>query len=293
MLVSVIVPLYNDSTRVTELLTSLEKQTYPRESYEIIVVDNGSDEDTAHLASRFDIRLVYETGIRSSYAARNRGIRMARGDILCFTDSDCTAGENWIAEGVKALEEKNADLVGGNVVFTLSPRKRASEFYDAITNMQIETIVRERGVAITANLFVRKHVFDTIGLFPHHLKSGGDIYFTAKAVQGKFRLIYSPEAYVSHPARPFFRLLKKSARVGNGKSGVHKLSNGTVNDIILPRNVLRSKSPLAHLNPLAIKKRLKRTGYRVGFFKFLTILLVSYCYLSTMFLSRLIKSLVD
>ncbi len=293
MFVSVIVPLYNDSQRMVKLLTSLEKQTYPRDSFEIIVVDNGSDQDTGHLASRFNIRPAYETNIRSSYAARNKGIGMARGDILCFTDSDCTAGENWIAEGVKALEEKEADLVGGNVVFTLSPKKRASEFYDAITNMQIETIVRERGVAITANLFVRKHVIDTIGLFSHHLKSGGDIYFTAQAVQSGFRLVYSPEAYVSHPARPFLRLLKKSMRVGNGKSRVHKLSNGTGNETVLPRNVLRGKRPLDHLNPLAIKERLKKTGYRVGFFKFLSILLVSYCYLATMLLSRVMSNLMD
>lgn len=291
MFVSVIVPLYNDSQRVIELLTSLEKQTYPRDAFEIIVVDNGSDQETGDLVSRFDIRLVYETGVRTSYAARNKGIQLARGDILCFTDSDCTADENWIAEGVKALE--NADLVGGNVVFTLSPKKRASEFYDAITNMQIETIVRERGVAITANLFVRKHVIDTVGPFPHHLKSGGDIYFTARAVQKGFRLVYSAHAYVYHPARPFRRLMQKSARVGNGKSGVYKLSNGGGNESLLPRDVLRSKRPLAHLNPLTIRERLKKAGYRVGAFKFLSILLVSYCYLCTMFLSRLKRSLGD
>lgn len=291
MFVSVIVPLYDDSQRAARLLTSLEKQTYPRDSFEIIVVDNGSHQDTGQLASRFNIRLAHETGIRSSYAARNKGIQMARGEILCFTDSDCTAAENWISEGVKTLREQGADLVGGNVVFTFSTKKRASEFYDAITNMQIETIVRERGVAITANLFVRKHVIDTIGLFPHHLKSGGDIYFTAKAVQNKFHLVYSQDAYVCHPARPFLRLLQKSARVGKGKSGIHRLSNGAGNEI--PRKVLRSKSPLAHLNPLTIKERLKKTGYRVGVFKFLSILLVSYCYLLTMFLSRLLRSTVD
>ncbi|MCP5107501.1 MAG: glycosyltransferase [bacterium] len=287
--VSVIIPVYNDTPRLIKLLESLEKQSYPRDSYEIIVVDNGSQGDVAHLARRFNIRLGYETGTRGSYAARNKGIEMAGGEILCFTDSDCVVSEDWLIGGIKTLMEQGAHMVGGNVVFTFSSQKRAAEYYDAITNMQIETIVKERGVAITANLFMDRRVVDKTGLFPHHLKSGGDIFYTARAVGKGLKLVYSPGAYVYHPTRGFRQLLKKSIRVGNGKSGMHKLRE----DDEVPPEVLQSRNPLSHLNPVATWKRLKKMGYRVGGIKFLSILLVSYCYLFTMFFSRLLGNIND
>jgi glycosyltransferase involved in cell wall biosynthesis len=283
--VSVILPHYNNSRQLSKLLEALEKQRYPQDSFEIIVVDNGSADKVDHLASRFNIRLAFEKDIRGSYAARNKGIQMAKGEILCFTDSDCTPHENWIAEGVKTLSQQDAHLVGGNVIFTFSDKKRAAEYYDAITNMGIEDSAIKRQVAKTANLFIKKQVLEKTGLFPVQLKSGGDIYLTAKAVKNRFRLVYSPGAIVYHPARTFFQLLKKSGRVGAGKAGIFKLLKKDTKKI--PKKVFRSRSFLTHLNPLDIKRRLKKNGYQAGFFKFLAILCVSYCYLSTMFLSLL------
>jgi GT2 family glycosyltransferase len=150
--------------------------------------------------------------------------------------------------------------------------------------MGIEAAVRERGVAKTANLFIRKEILTRIGLFPGHLVSGGDIYFTAKAVREGYRLVYSSSACIYHPTRTFFQLLAKSMRVGAGKAAILKLVKNP--SLMVSPEVFHSRSCWAHLNPLDIKRRLKKSGYEVTFFKFLAILGISYCYLIVLSISK-------
>ena len=87
--VTVIIPFYNDLDRLRECLICVFLQTYPHDCYEVIVVDNGSDEDFSPLQNKFhDLELLYEYR-PGSYAARNTGIRYSKGEVLAFTDSDC------------------------------------------------------------------------------------------------------------------------------------------------------------------------------------------------------------
>ncbi|VEP18899.1 Glycosyltransferase AglE [Hyella patelloides LEGE 07179] len=215
--VSVIIPVFNDSERLKKCLLALEKQIYPKSLFEIIVVDNNSSENIEIVTSQFSqVRLIVEKN-PGSYSARNRGIALAKGQILAFIDSDCLPVEQWIASGVEALKSETIDLVGGDVVFTFSSYKSFAEVYDSVTNMQIENNIKNRKVSKTANLFVKKNVFDAVGLFPSHLKSGGDVIWTKKATKANFNLVYSPEAKVFHPARKLLPLLKKQYRVGKGQ----------------------------------------------------------------------------
>ncbi|MDJ0774510.1 MAG: glycosyltransferase [Mastigocoleus sp. MO_167.B18] len=218
--VSVIIPVYNDCKRLNKCLQSLENQSYPKELYEVIVVDNNSSENIESITSQFQqVKLGFEAN-RGSYAARNQGIALAKGEIFAFIDSDCLPVPQWIENGVKTLESESADLVGGNVKFTFSPQKSLAEFYDSITNMQIKKNIESRQVSKTANLFVRKGVFDLVGLFPSHLKSGGDVIWTKKATDANLKLVYSSSAEVFHPARRLIPLMKKQYRVGGGQPDI-------------------------------------------------------------------------
>lgn len=272
--VSVIIPVYNDSERLSELLGSLDCQSYGRENYEIIVVDNGSDEDPKQIADKFDVTLLYEKDIQSSYAARNKGIGLARGeDIYAFIDSDCKACDNWISEGIKALQQTNASIVGGKVVFTFSPKKRAAEYYDASTNFQFEEKIK-RGTCGGGNLFVKKDVFDSIGLFPQNIKSGGDVLFTRKATQSGFKLAYAPDACVYHPTRNFSQLIVKTFRVAVGKANIKKMSENSLQKKSV--KLVQSGSIWSLISPWHLKRKMISSGYRVGFLKFISILLVAY-----------------
>lgn len=215
--VSVIVPVYNDPRRIVTCIRALLAQTYPRDRYEVIVVDNGSTDGTAEAAAREPVTVLVERAIRTSYAARNRGLAAAKGEVIAFTDADCTPSARWLEAGVEALEAHAADLAGGAVRFVASARPSGAEIYDSISNMQQERNIRERGVAKTANLLVRAAVFGSVGPFPAALPSGGDVHWTGRATGAGFRLVYAPEAEVTHPTRRLLALLGKQYRVGRGR----------------------------------------------------------------------------
>ena len=217
--VSIIVPLYNDSGRIELLLESLLVQDYPKDMLEIIVIDNNSTDTSKEIVQKFPVTLLEENEIQSSYAARNKGIRNAKGQVLVFIDSDCVADSKWLRKGVCKILTESADLVGGQAKFTFSEKRTAAEYYDSLTNLALESKI-DRGVAATCNLFVKAEVFKSIGLFPDHVKSGGDVRWTGKATKNGFSLVYAPDAVVYHPARFLGQLLRKLYRVGVGMGGI-------------------------------------------------------------------------
>lgn len=217
--VSVVVPVYNDEGRIATCVEALLAQTYPRDRYEVIVVDNGSTDGSYAAVKPYPVKLLSETQTQGSFAARNLGLREARGTIFAFTDSDCTPSPQWLAEGVAAIKD-GADLVGGHVRFVFSSRPSGAEICDSVANMQMERNIRERGVAKTANLFATEAVLRGIGPFPHDLRSGGDVIWTRRATSAGFKLVYSPTAEVAHPTRRLVALLKKQYRVGHGQRAI-------------------------------------------------------------------------
>ncbi len=214
--VSVIVPVYNDAEHIAPLIESLLNQDYRRDLLEIIIVDNNSTDRTREIVRRYPVTLLEEKEIQSSYASRNRGINSAGHDVLAFIDSDCLADKQWIAKGVERLLGPGADLVGAKVEFSLSPRRAAAEMYDAVTHFDFENSIREGKGTGAGNLFVHRYVFEEIGLFPDDVESGGDFQWSNRAIQNGFRLVYSPDAVVIHPARGLRALLKKRRRTGGG-----------------------------------------------------------------------------
>lgn len=209
-LVSVIIPVRNDAERLQLCLAALAEQTYPRERYEVIVVDNGDDGSLAALRTGTLNAQILRESITGSYAARNRGIEQARGSILAFTDADCLPAADWIEQGVAAIERDGADLVAGEVaVFSSRPRPNAIELYEMILAFdQQGWIAAGRGGA-TANLFVSRVVIDAVGPFRPEMKSGGDLEMGARVHRRGFRTAYSSTAVVRHPARRTFRDLRE------------------------------------------------------------------------------------
>lgn len=222
--VSVIVPVYNDPDGIRRCLEALEEQTYPNDCFEVLVVDNGSTDHTRDVIREFDVECLLEDEIQSSYAARNRGMERAKGDIVAFTDADCAPDPKWIEAGVSTLEAEDADLVGGRVVFEFSSAKTAAERFDASVNMRNDEAVRD-GVAKTANVFVRRAVVEEIGPFPQHLPSGGDVHWTEAATDAGFEMVYGEDAIVRHPSRQLRELLRKQYRVGTGQIQIWRLDD--------------------------------------------------------------------
>ncbi|HEY1593732.1 MAG TPA: glycosyltransferase family A protein [Solirubrobacteraceae bacterium] len=164
MRASVIVPARDARMTLPETLAGLGEQTLGGR-FEVIVVDNGSRDDTAKLAERSEIvaRVIRRPRGDGPGAARNAGAAASRGEVLAFLDADCRPAPEWLASGVAAVGDH--DLVQGKVLpdpdATLGPFDRTL----AVTGAH--------GLFESANLFVTRELFDHVGGFPAGLEAGG------------------------------------------------------------------------------------------------------------------------
>ncbi len=218
--VSVVIPVFNDAAGLARCLRALDAQTWPRDALDVVVVDNGSTEPLAAVVEAFaDARLVDEAR-PGSYIARNRGVGAATGEILAFTDADCVPAPDWITAGVARLLAEAGDVVvGGRIELFAADRDRASavELFEIATALRQREYVERGGFAATANVFVRRDVFERVGGFDEAVKSGGDVEWGQRAAAAGCRLVYADDVCVRHPARATVgELHRRTARIIGG-----------------------------------------------------------------------------
>jgi len=222
--ITVIVPVRNDREGVCQLLRRLETQTVPQDEFEIIISDDGSAPGSLSGLATTDSRVRVLSGPpKTSYAARNRAARAANGELLAFCDADCLPEATWLERGLEALAD--SDLVAGNVIFTRPARVSVWSLLTMDMFLDQERDVR-LSRAVTANLFLRKSVFEAAGGFDESLPSGGDHDFTRRAVSRGARLVYAPGAIVRHPTLDSARSLLRKVWFTNRWLGVRNSRSG-------------------------------------------------------------------
>ena len=166
-LISVVIPHYNDLDNLRLCLSLLERQTLPRNRFEIVVADNNSAcgiEAVADLCGP-GVKVV-SAPIQGAAGARNAALEVARGAIYAFIDSDCRPALNWLEEGLKALE--GTDVVGGrvDVDFANPARPNAIEAFEAVFAFDFKRYIEQEGFTGTGNMFVRRATFERVGTVP-------------------------------------------------------------------------------------------------------------------------------
>lgn len=227
--VSVIIPVFNDNRYLGICLNSLASQTYPTGRYEVLVVDNNSDEDVQTVTSKFDFVSLLHEPMPGSYIARNRGFKASSGEVIAFTDADCIPAQNWIEQGVAALySQENVGLVAGHIDLFAKDNNSPNPFelYETIAlAFPQDQFLANDHFGVTANLFTFKHVLNRVGLFDETLKSGGDRDWGQRVYAAGYRQIYGQEACIKHPARDSWESLRKrSVRIVGGKFDLLKSS---------------------------------------------------------------------
>lgn len=199
--VSILVPTWNDP-RLALCLASLIAQRYAG-AVEIVVIDNGSQESLAPLEVAYPgVRFLVERQ-PGSYAARNKGLAVARGEVVAFTDSDCIADPDWLSCGVRSLLKAKGDaVVGGKIgMFLVNPdHPEPAAIYNYATGFRQWATIWFRGFTPTANLITYRNSFDTVGPFAN-IFSGGDWEWCRRARAAGHKLVYCHGAVVRHPAR--------------------------------------------------------------------------------------------
>ncbi|GAA4903516.1 glycosyltransferase [Mucilaginibacter defluvii] len=220
--VTVIIPTFNDWDRLALCLRALERQTYPADRFEIIVANNNPVDivpEGYNLPANCQVITEAKPG---SYAARNAALKIAKGDILAFTDSDCIPYDDWISTAVNHFDNHpQCYRIGGSVeLFYQSAKLTKAELYESVFAFNQERYVNVEGTSITANMFTRRKVFDAVGDFNDTLMSGGDYEWGVRALKGGFGIDYVPELVIKHPARHDLKeIADKARRVGGGQAG--------------------------------------------------------------------------
>lgn len=173
--VSVVVPSYNSGREILDQLAALETQDYAGE-YEVIVADNGSASRRAGGASRWarscaNVRLVDARARRGPGAARNVGVRAARGDFLAFCDADDVVSPSWLRLLVETA--RDADIVGGRMESARLNSTLACACYDVSDPAapHLDFLPAPAG----ANLGIWSGVFDALGGFDERSRTGEDV----------------------------------------------------------------------------------------------------------------------
>lgn len=237
--VSVIIPVYNDRERLKKCLCGLACQDYPRDLYEVLVVDNASTELIEDLVQEQgeNFRYLLENK-RGSYAARNKGISVAKGHVLAFTDADCIPQPGWLTAGVKAItSHHNIGSVGGHIEVSFIPGVSRNMFslYDYCYAFRQGKLISKTCFAVTANMFTRRDVVERVGPFDCELMSGGDMVWGNKVHQTGLELSYCADAIVIHPPRDSYKEHKKQiARVAAGKESM-RIKHGLPDQSLISR----------------------------------------------------------
>jgi poly-beta-1,6-N-acetyl-D-glucosamine synthase len=197
---SVIIPARNEEENIGELLKALKEQTYPKEFFEIIVVDDHSSDKTAEIAGRFsNVKLVSLTDdVLNSYKKKaiEKGIAAASGDWIVTTDADCIPPREWLQTIASCKEKTGAGFIVAPVVFNCS--SSPVQVFQAMDFMVLQGITaasvykKVHSMCNGANLAYEKKLFTEVGGFTDidHIASGDDMLLMHKIAAKYPRRIY-------------------------------------------------------------------------------------------------------
>jgi glycosyltransferase involved in cell wall biosynthesis len=263
LVVSVIIPHYNDPENLRLCLACLSDQSLPRERYEIVVADNNSACGIEKVMSvcAGTARVIAEP-MPGSAIARNAAVRNTSAPYLAFIDQDCLPSRDWLAQGIEALSD--SDMVGGQIeVIVVDPEfPTPVEAFELVFSFNNRKYITVKHFSTTANMFVRRKVFEAVGDFRPNVAE--DVDWGNRAVALGYRWKFEPRVKIKHPARySWDDLLRKWRR--DIKSRVFEARHKPFG---VPFFILRSWvvaiSPLFHTTKVLMSPKLKGIDQKLG-----------------------------
>ncbi len=209
--VSVIVGIRNEEKFIEECIESLLNLDYPTDSYEIIIVDGMSTDKTRDIVKKYPVRLLLNEK-KNVAAARNLGVKNARGELVAFTDGDCKVDPQWLKALVHEMQACPDDVVcfgGPNLIFDTDPvfgrvvGYAQESFLGSGGSAQSNNSTKKHYVSSlpNCNAMYKKAAIKEAGGFDERFVVGqdGDLNYRIGKKGNKF--LYIPNAQVLHHRR--------------------------------------------------------------------------------------------
>lgn len=182
--ISVIVPFFNEEKHIEKCVKGLLHQNYPKSSYEIILIDNNSTDNSLNIAKKYPSIKVIQEKRKGSYSARNSGMRIANGDIIAFTDSDCIPDPGWLQTIQSEMALNDIGILLG--AHSINSKSKILSLLIDYGNERSKYVFNSNNKKIyygqTNNMAVLKNIFDIYGLFIER-ERGSDTIFVQRCLK--------------------------------------------------------------------------------------------------------------
>lgn len=214
---SIIVPAYNEVAVIGDCVRAIGEQSVPREAYEIIVVDDASQDETSQVAESAGADVVFQIDHGGAAAARNAGLQVARGDLILFTDADCFPSSSWLARMINPFSDP--EVVGTKGTYrtdqrSLIARLAQLEFefrYERMAALPQIDFIDTYAAAYRRDVLMEEGGFDRA----YAAATVEDVDLSFRLAQRGYRMIFVPDAWVKHIHPPgLMPYLRRKMRFG-------------------------------------------------------------------------------
>jgi len=209
---TVVVPVRNGEAMINTCVESLLAQRYAADRYEIIVVDNGSTDDTAGVVSSYPVTLL-RCPTPGPSPARNAGARRSQNEIVAFTDADCIADPGWLGGLAAAFEDDTVGAAGGAIEAFSHPQRNVVELFceDMPPLRNYQTGEGEfLPFLVGANAAYRREALLAAGGWDDRLGTAEDIELAWRfQLKTGTKIVYCPDAVVYHRHRSTWKALAR------------------------------------------------------------------------------------
>ncbi|MEQ5814958.1 glycosyltransferase [Marinobacter sp. NFXS11] len=165
---TIVIPCFNEAEHIGKCLSSLNNQNFPRDQFEILVVDNGSEDASVEISQALADRTIeYPDG--KVGAVRNRGASEAKGENLVFIDADCTLDDDWLNRALELISRNEKTAFGGGCL--LPPNASWIERCWLLEGREGNTLPRE---LIGCSIVLQRELFEKMDGFNEGMSSGED-----------------------------------------------------------------------------------------------------------------------
>jgi glycosyltransferase involved in cell wall biosynthesis len=223
MKISVVIPAYNAESTIGQAVAQSLAQARGGLEIEVIVVDDGSSDDTAEVAESAGARVIWQDNSGPA-SARNRGWESANGSFICFTDADCIPSANWVVNLLEGFTDWRIGAVAGSYDIANNNSWLARWVQQEIMerHKRMGSFVRAFG---SYNVAISRYVLQATGGFDpvYRRASGEDNDLSYRIIKEGWRIAFRPQAKVAHyhPER-LWQYLMQQYRHGFWRAKLYK-----------------------------------------------------------------------